>query len=876
MADLLERERRNDIDRSSLTSAEEGYENAYTEDEGYGFRESVEKPKQKAGYLIAANSTFPSNLNKVYEEPDLRQPIYDLTSDNAYYTVISTYEIKDGWVKTTFKGDENRTITGYVYHDLFVLQMPEIEILSSRSSGGNTTAVKTEDGANFYNKPQGVILETLPFNTVVYVISVDEQDWAYVEYENKRGYVNVKRLSTGTPMPGSQAKLYKINDGDTAERVVNEFFNLNKDEDRRYYVNVLLYLNNPNNLDTRGIYTEDQLDLLEWLTIDYDRIKLRKDYLIWVPDKTYADSLMHKVNSGSYSKEWNKKITEATEGIRNTVDKFWPIGFGAYYGASVGATFIAPIGVDGYIETYFYRKDENTIALKKYDKVAAGLDTGFSAGFYVGKKGTKKGDSVKGVQGGGNAEAKLAGLSYAEFEFPIDDGDAILSALLAITNQSENTVAKATIALLDIIGDTQLSPDHYLKKTKMALAVELQASINARAGLSKAPGNNEKDSYIEKGSFGSERGTNAYSDSVLDTANPYNKEQSFKDLLASQLNVSAGALVGANLKFGIELEHERAMEDGKSTIKSTELSVFIEAGSKAEANINIPLLVNLGMNKDRSIGVKLIWKGNMETGDYNFQGIKLYTATGEMDYYSGSASETEIKIGSSVEESIETIKNLNPSSFKSLIKQVKYKKRIEIADFLTNRKARIIKERQDEYRSAMKHSSQEKYYQISGYLDVEVDFGKVVDSSLNELVKLIVDGVEGDSLKEKFLNGFQVILDFFSGDFEGVLNKFSGVATNKVKDALINIFSKEMLPSAILHVRAGAGLAGGFNISAGAKAKLYGDISGGILVEYDVRELLIELISDAGLFIINYAQSKLSETQQGQLEEYVVETSGLD
>lgn len=873
MADLLERERRNDIDRSSLTSAEEGYEDAYTEDEGYGFRESVEKPKQKAGYLIAANSTFPSNLNKVYEEPDLRQPIYDLTSDNAYYTVISTYEIKDGWVKTTFKGDENR-ITGYVYHDLFVLQMPEIEILSSRSSGGNTTAVKTEDGANFYNKPQGVILETLPFNTVVYVISVDEQDWAYVEYENKRGYVNVKRLSTGTPMPGSQAKLYKINDGDTAERVVNEFFNLNKDEDRRYYVNVLLYLNNPNNLDTRGIYTEDQLDLLEWLTIDYDRIKLRKDYLIWVPDKTYADSLMHKVNSGSYSKEWNKKITEATEGIRNTVDKFWPIGFGAYYGASVGATFIAPIGVDGYIETYFYRKDENTIALKKYDKVAAGLDTGFSAGFYVGKKGTKKGDSVKGVQGGGNAEAKLAGLSYAEFEFPIDDGDAILSALLAITNQSENTVAKATIALLDIIGDTQLSPDHYLKKTKMALAVELQASINARAGLSKAPGNNEKDSYIEKGSFGSERGTNAYSDSVLDTANPYNKEQSFKDLLASQLNVSAGALVGANLKFGIELEHERAMEDGKSTIKSTELSVFIEAGSKAEANINIPLLVNLGMNKDRSIGVKLIWKGNMETGDYNFQGIKLYTATGEMDYYSGSASETEIALGDSLSESLETIRNLDATSFKTLIAQVKYKKRIELVNFLS-RKANIIKERNANYRSAGKHSARKNYWQINGYLDVEVDFSKISNKALDIVIGIISDFFVGETIKEKLLNGLQAIFDFINGDFESVKDKYTGQSLNNFYAALKYLFSKEMLPTAILHVRVGAGMAGGFNASAGAKVKLYGDISGGVLVEYDVKDKLINLIEDAGIFIINYAQDKLTEVQQAKLEEHVIENAGF-
>ena len=48
------------------------------------------------------------------------------------------------------------------------------------------------------------------------------------------------------------------------------------------------------------------------------------------------------------------------------------------------------------------------------------------------------------------------------------------------------------------------------------------------------------------------------------------------------------------------------------------------------------------------------------------------------------------------------------------------------------------------------------------------------------------------------------------------------------------------------------------------------------LVEYNVRDLLIELINDAGLFIINYAQSKLSETQQEQLEEYVVETSGFE
>lgn len=741
------------------------------------------------------------------------------------------------------------------------------------------SAVKVQSGTSLYKKPGTTLLEKLAFNAVVYVLEVADNDWACVEYNGVKGYVNVKHLAMQTPMPGSLAKLHLIKPKETIEGIIKDTYKLKEGEDRRYYANVLLYINNPSNLGNRGIYVNDDIDLLKWLTIDYDRFGLTEGYLIWIPDKAYADSLMSKVNSGDYTKEWGKKIDSLTKDMRKTVDDLWPVGFGAFYGVSVGATFGIPLGADVQIETYFYRKDANTIGLKKYNKVAAGLDTGLSAGFYIGGKNTQGGSPVLGAHAGVNAEAKAMGLSYAEFEFPLNDSDAILSALLAISNQSEKLLAKCTIQFLDIIGDTQLSPMHYLKKSKVAVGAELSGNANVSAGVKKATSEGKSnDAYVEKGSFASERAADNYGSSVLGALNPLNKKQTIKDLIAAQLNVGADALVGANLKFGLEFENQLQSIDGKNSISSTEMTVFIEAGAKAGGNISIPFLINLGLSLDRSVGVKLVWTANMtkDKPNFVFQGVKLYTSSGEPDYYSGPASETEIMLGSSVGASIEKIKNLDANGFKSLIRQVKYKKRIEIANFLSNKLSTIIKRKKEEQQSSLKHSTQNDYFQISAYLDVEIDFSKMSDKVLDPLVLFINNNFKGDSLSRKFLNGFQAITSWIEGDHEKIKNFVVGKGFTDFSDILKTSFAKDMLPNAVLHVRIGAGIAGGFNAAAGAKVKLYGDVSGGVLVEFDVKQQLITLITNAGDFISNYAKGQLTSNQQGAMENYVLDMSNFN
>ncbi|GJM64016.1 hypothetical protein [Persicobacter diffluens] len=765
-----------------------------------------------------------------------RQPggsvIFDLNQMGKNEFEVSLLGITEdwAWVQFNYGGELQR---GYVEADLVSQLLNEVEVKTYRIIN-NRSAVKVSAGTGFYQSEGEGKIKTLEFGDEVFVVDVMPNDWAKVIHDQQEGYVNVTHLATNTPMPGTGAKLYKIKAGESVEQLVNRYFMTGDDqEDRRFYANVLLYVNNPTNLENRGIVVRDQFDLLESLTINYDRFHLNEGYLIWIPTKIYADSLKDKVNSGSYRKELKNQIDAFSSVVGEKVDEWWPEGFGVYYGAEVGATFAIPIGADVKMETFFYRKNKDTIALRKYDKIAVGLDTGISAGFHIGNSTGKKGGTTFGAQAGANAEVKRYGLGMAEFEFPIHN-EGILSALFAISGMNNSMVGQAATLFLDAFAGSQLNPMHYVTKQKLAMGIHAQGNANVSVGLKQASNEKGADAFVSKGSHADERMADNFGGRWVDMILPSKgktRKQTFKDILKKSANIGVDVLLSGDLSAGVEWERKLKEEEGQMVPEKEVMTVNCEIGVAAMAKADLSILGRWGPIFQRGFGMKFIFDSSKE--DYE---TVLYTVTGDFDLYEGAASETELLGGKSPVDAIKDIGSLNFERIFDLIRHLKYKKRIHLLNWMPGSfKANVARAKQEEKQALTKNDYKENFYNFDAYLEFELDFGQLEESVINDLKRFV---------QVKFLpfvgeNAETALLEFIQWMDKGEsseLNKFFLKPENNELD-LFNYGN--VLPSMIVHAKLGAGVAAGANLSFGAKVKLFGDVHGGLMYQVDVRDAFI-------------------------------------
>lgn len=832
-----------------------GYQDTYQENESYGYSSANEsnatESKASADYYAVANHEN-EIYNWLYQVPNptsFQDGIVNLQQYNDQGELkMFPFKVVDNtshpWVKVYITiGDTKRF--GYIHADI-ALQMLDEVVVNNYNISNEPSVVKAEDGANIYKAPGGEKLqkEPLTFNEEVFVISVDEFEWAHVKYKGQEGYINITRLNTGIPMPGTGSKLYKIKKGDTLESIINSEFKLQEGDDRRFYANVLMHINNPGNRDNRGIFINEDFDFFNGITPSYKRFHVKENFLIWIPQKAYADALKGSINSGSYREEIKRKISSFGDIVSTVVDEYWPVNWGAFYGSEIGATFAYPVGVDSQVETYFFRKDENTIALKKYDRLALGLDTGVSAGFYIGGKNSKKGSAGLGAQAGANAEAKGAVYGMAEYEFPIKDDDAILSVLMAILKGDSTAVNLATL-FLDALGGMQLNPSHYMTKGKLALGIEGQVNASASIGAKKAGTDNRRESYTHRGSNASDKQADNYGGSALEMIDPLNKQVKIKDFAFKYLNIGAEALLKINPKIGVEFSRKLKHDGEVVTVSEQTMDIFIEMGAQANLQANLSVLGKLGPVFDRGMGLKMSFTAKSGE-EWSAPTFSLYTMSGEFDYYDGGgASQAELDLGGNIKSVGDTLKNIRDADFISLIKDIKFTKRAVIVGFMS-RSARIAKAKTDEQKHSQKADYNNFLITSEAYLDVVVDLGKIQQSVLDELAKLVEESFHGDSLTQKFLNGLKAIIDWSKGTLESI----RGNGNLKEEDlygsflGLINqALQSDIFPSVILHARIGAGFAAGANLALGAKVKLSGSIAGGFVFEMDAKDVLKDFIT---------------------------------
>ena len=148
--------------------------------------------------------------------------------------------------------------------------------------------------------------KTLPLNTRVAVDRRVKGGWYFVVLDNgDYGYTAESDINTTLPDPG--ARLYRVQPGEGAQAIVKKFFaDFKWGQDERFYVNVLVYVNNASG--RKGV-SKPSLDA-KW-----DTTVTHAGSQIWIPGEDYATSLKGRVSSGSFTYEAWQTIKDVASDI---------------------------------------------------------------------------------------------------------------------------------------------------------------------------------------------------------------------------------------------------------------------------------------------------------------------------------------------------------------------------------------------------------------------------------------------------------------------------------------------------------------------------------------------------------------------------------
>ncbi len=213
------------------------------------------------------------------------------------------------------------------------------------------------------------------------------------------------------------------------------------------------------------------------------------NYYMWIPDEAYAHAMLSILNYGKWKSDENQ------EKIRNVINKIIQINQGIGVDASIGATFVYPVGGDAEFQMYFLRTSENIYKLYRRGKIEAGFDTGvgFSAFCGFGKKtkvfSKKNGDPKMlgaGLTAGLQAQAQTGLHIFQEFTFDVEKDWAAVNFLYAALIQplsSNNILISAGSKIIAYFMDFNLDPDVYLTKIRFDLGIRGSAGGFVQGGL---------------------------------------------------------------------------------------------------------------------------------------------------------------------------------------------------------------------------------------------------------------------------------------------------------------------------------------------------------------------------------------------------------
>ncbi len=593
---------------------------------------------------------------------------------------------------------------------------------------------------------------------------------------------------------------YRLDPGDTLEEIIKENYpeRLGGDMDLRTIANAILFVNNPGNDFSKGIYVENDggfmEDFLHGIGYNYNDIEVRAGYDILLPSWATILDLRTKVKSGSIS--------------LGLVEEIWPDGFGCYLNASLGGAFVFLQG-KGELAIYFYRKgDQVFIHFSLLGGGGAGAGAG--VGMMIAGKGQKKG---LGAEAGFDVSAMGEMYGLVEFGIPLRAGviaDFLYKAGKMVTGINK---AEAAAEFVDSFGDDPLK---YLYKAKIQGGPRFQGQGEIGATIMEK---GDKARTEDRGN-GTER-----SDYQSTTSNRVDQEEhihqtrttlrdaltkkdkKLEDWVISDLAAFIRALASFYAEAG--MEYKFGIEYGKSEEGYDEVSMFAEGQFWGKIGLPIlPLGINLG------IGGRVVWVRKPD--GWEKAPFEAYAYGGDLDEYVGPAYELALPTG-------EPGPDLSGfERFYATLRQLKFEKRIMVNIALGKGERR--RQKLSRVRALVSSDSGGLGGSISGSLTIKIDLGRIKEENAKEVERIIGElNPESDlTITEKIMEAVQPIL---SDNGDHTLQRLAD-----------NLVTQQTVTSLLLHLEAGIGGSFGFKAGQGAKIQMDLGFAGGIVFEKEMLE----------------------------------------
>lgn len=244
----------------------------------------------------------------------------------------------------------------------------------------------------------------------------------------------------------------------------------------------------------------------------FDNIKLTpstntgSNQYIWLPGKEYADR--HKAVIDKRADIWKNQDLEnetalwgiASEAVKAEIkvvlNKVLPVGYGIVVEGALGITFVLPSGdVNG--KTEIKRISDNIIQVTRMGELAGGVEATFGEGIRLGTGGrknkarSKKSEDLFALSANASGNVKAYLKSTETYEFPLDNGFAIVSMLATVLNAQEN-IAFGAFRLVGAIADWELDPALYI--TQLEIASGVKGGVSATADFGFVANTSDEDS----------------------------------------------------------------------------------------------------------------------------------------------------------------------------------------------------------------------------------------------------------------------------------------------------------------------------------------------------------------------------------------------
>jgi hypothetical protein len=686
------------------------------------------------------------------------------------------------------------------------------------------------------------VIAFLKFNDQVATISAVSGGWAKVKYGSVIGYVD--RTTLSGLMPAKDASLYHISPGDTLERMFYtmhygtkvpeksfleklsfEYSDADVLNDPRFFANAVFYLNNITPKKDPAVYMDGGggLNLFQMATqTDYQKMKVKAGYKMWLPSKEYLKGLIGVIKPGSV--KGNVEYSVAQQ-----VDKYWADGIGVFLETGIGATFGIPVGVDG-DQAFYALRQGNNIVIKAQYSIAAGLDTGVGAGLFFGKgKKDAKGNRVGiGAQAGANAEAKAKMLAYDEYTFPYKKPGAMASALFIALSKSQI----GTIGLSGFMGQAarqlgsqMTNPDRFLTKRKMELGAFVKGSAEATLGVHSGQTDDGKDTHAWK----DKHGPNEKASSPWTPDHPAIQYSPLGSILRSFMNIGISGQVAMEALGGVETNFEGDNITSKSYFQ------FTAGTDVALPSILAPIQALFPGTGGIAFTVETAYKKGHESNPIRKQLlVKIIKGSGNMDLVKGSGTEITLP---PIPNGIEGI----PGYFRGLMDKFKDPKSDikSIVSIFNDMEIEKVMEfpvsagglerrlgRQQGVKRLLKDNLNKRGLlsstgvNLSGILHVKFKLENL-ETKTDEIIAL-VNQIKNLDLKTLY----DIVMDYYNKgevhpQFQAIIDLFLQITTVDLMEVIIS---------------GSVGVAGGANVSKGLKLRLMGYAQGGVFHKFNLAQ----------------------------------------